>query len=185
LFSETSSRFNKVLLGLSALALALSGCASDPVPTKSGDNATLTATEVMFAQMMIPHHEQAVEMSELAKSRASDESVKALAAQIAEEQAPEIAQMQGWLAESGSTEHMGHEMAMDGMLSDSELETLASASGSEFDRLFLEGMIAHHVGAIEMAQSVLNSDNPEVRQLAAAIVSSQADQIATMKGLLN
>ena len=92
--------------------------------------------------------------------------------------------MQAWLTAAGASEHMDHEMAMDGMLTEAELETLKAAKGAEFDRLFLEGMIAHHEGAISMAQGVVNSKNKEVAELAASIIESQTKQIQYMKELL-
>jgi uncharacterized protein (DUF305 family) len=79
---------------------------------------------------------------------------------------------------------MDHEMAMDGMLTEAELETLRTAKGAEFDRLFLEGMIAHHEGAISMAGDVVDSNNTEVAELAASIIKSQNEQIQYMKELL-
>jgi uncharacterized protein (DUF305 family) len=79
---------------------------------------------------------------------------------------------------------MDHDMAMDGMLTEAQLETLKAAKGAEFDRLFLEGMIAHHEGAVSMAEDVVDSKNPEVAELAASIIKSQTEQIQYMKELL-
>ncbi|BCJ58698.1 DUF305 domain-containing protein [Micromonospora endophytica] len=123
----------------------------------SGDGAANNAADVMFAQMMIPHHEQALEMAELAATRASDPEVTQLAAQIKDAQAPEMAQMGSWLTQWGAplpsgdghgTGHdapdMGHEMP--GMMSDADMARLAAVSGTEFDRQFLTMMIAHHEG---------------------------------------
>ena len=138
----------------------------------------------MFAQMMIPHHRQAVEMGTLAETRESSPAVATLAAQIKEEQAPEITQIKTWLKEANAPLEMGHEMVMKGLLTDADLKRLAAASGQEFDRLFLEGMIGHHLGAIKMAKVVLDSSNSAVRNLAEAIISSQGKQIAEMKTLL-
>lgn len=142
------------------------------------------AMDIMFAQMMIPHHEQAVEMSELAPGRAESSAVLELAAEIAGEQDPEIQQMKRWIDAAGASMTMDHDMPMGGMLSEQELEELAAASGQEFERLFLEGMIEHHEGAIDMAQMIIDSDNAEAKALAEAIVSSQTAQIEFMKELL-
>ena len=130
--------------------------------------------------MMIPHHEQAIEMSDLALKNSTNPEVLALAQEIKDAQAPEIEQMKSWGASSMA--HMGH--MMDGMLSDEEMSALAAASGSEFDRLFLEGMIKHHEGAIDMAEMVIDSKNAEVAALANAIIEAQRAEIATMKELL-
>lgn len=148
------------------------------------NQSTFSATDIMFAQMMIPHHQQAVDMGTLAETRASNAAVKALAEQIKNEQAPEIAKMKGWLSDANAGMEMGHSMGMDGMLSDSEYSTLEAATGAEFDKLYLEGMIGHHEGALVMAKMVLNSKNSEVKALGEAIVASQTKQITYMKELL-
>jgi uncharacterized protein (DUF305 family) len=140
--------------------------------------------DIMFAQMMIPHHQQAVDMGNLAESRASSPEVRALALQIRDEQAPEIEQMKGWLADANASGHMGHDMGMDGMLSDDEMAELAAATGAEFDRLFVRGMIAHHEGAIQMATMIVDSNNAEANALGDAIVKSQTAQVATLTELL-
>jgi uncharacterized protein (DUF305 family) len=140
--------------------------------------------ELMFAQMMIPHHSQAVTMSELALANSTNPEVLALATAIRDAQGPEITQMQSWLDQSNySGTHAGH-MDMGGMLSDEELAKLAIAKGAAFDRLFLEGMIAHHEGAIQMAEMIKDSTNSEVKKLFTNIVSSQSAEIEAMKALL-
>lgn len=140
--------------------------------------------ELMFASMMIPHHEQAVAMSELALENTTNPDVIALATAIRDAQGPEITQMQSWLDQSDySGTHAGH-MDMGGMLSDEEIAELAIAKGAAFDRLFLEGMIAHHEGAIEMASMIKDSTNSEVKKLFNNIVSSQSAEIEAMKALL-
>lgn len=138
----------------------------------------------MFAQMMIPHHHQAVDMGTLAETRASSAEVKALAAKIKAEQAPEITQMKGWLDTANASMDMGHEMGMGGMLDDAQMEALRNAKGAEFDRLFLEGMIGHHQGAIHMAQMVIDSNNAEAADLGKTIIDSQTKQISYMESLL-
>jgi uncharacterized protein (DUF305 family) len=127
---------------------------------KEDARGTLSDADIMFLQMMIPHHQQAVDMGTLAETRASNPQVKALAAQIKAEQAPEIAKMTQWLTDAG-------------------LPTTASA-----EMMYLEGMIGHHEGAIAMVSMLKTSDNPSTTQLGKAIVSSQTAQIAQMKALL-
>lgn len=155
------------------------------------DAGQIHRSDVMFAQMMIPHHEQAVEMSTLAETRASDPFIKQLAADIKEAQQPEIDQMSGWLDEWGApvmngmdamSAHGGHGMA--GMLSDEDMEALEAATGAEFDRLYAEGMIAHHEGAIAMAEPVTDSSDPRVAELANAIITAQEREIALMREFL-
>ena len=151
-----------------------------------------SAADVMFAQMMIPHHQQAVEMSTLAETRASSPEIKQLAAEIKGAQQPEIDQMTAWLEEWGMPvmsgmdamgEHGGH--GMSGMLTDEQLQQLADAQGPEFDRLFAEFMILHHEGAIDMAEDVADSKDPRVAALAAAIITTQAEEIAQMRAFLD
>ena len=147
-------------------------------------SSEFSGMDIMFAQMMIPHHQQAIDMSELAETRAANASVLELAQEIQSEQDPEINQMLAWLDQAGASTDMGHEMHMDGMLDAADIQALEQASGAEFDRLYLEGMIAHHEGAIEMAQMILDSKNPEVKALGEAIVESQSSQIEYMRELL-
>ena len=148
------------------------------------DTSGFSGQDIMFAQMMIPHHQQAVDMGTLAETRALSQEVKDLASQIKAEQAPEIELMKSWLDLAGAPSMMDHEMPMGGMLSDEEMTQLEKSTGAEFDRLYLEGMIRHHEGAISMAQMILNSNNDEVKALGEAIVSSQTEQISYMQELL-
>ena len=143
-----------------------------------------SGADIMFAQMMIPHHEQALLMSGFAETRSSNEEVKKLARQIYAEQEPEIAQMKLWLEKTNSSMDMGHDMGMNGMLTDSEIEAMKSVTGKAFDRLFLEGMIAHHEGAIHMAEMIVDSDNAEAKKLGQSIQVTQQREIDLMKEML-
>lgn len=149
-------------------------------------NSQMIGSDAMFLQMMIPHHEQAVVMSELALSTSKDAEVLKLAKQIRDAQAPEIIQMQGWLADAGLSEDPGHSMGngMGGMLSDSELSALKESTGKAFDKLFLTGMIAHHEGAIHMVMMIENSPNQDINKLGQDIVKSQTAEIELMKKIL-
>lgn len=147
-------------------------------------SGTYSNDELMFASMMIPHHTQAVTMSELALSNSTNPEVLALATAIRDAQGPEIKQMQSWLDEGKYSESESHSMDMGGMMSDEELAELSTAKGSTFDRLFLEGMIAHHEGAIDMLSMIKNSTNSEVKKLSADILTSQSAEIEAMKALL-
>jgi uncharacterized protein (DUF305 family) len=135
----------------------------------------------MFAEMMIPHHEQAVEMSDLALVNSQNPEILSLAETIKAAQEPEIAQMKSWDGVDAEA-HMGHSMM--GMLDKEEIKELKDASGSEFDRLFLQGMIKHHEGAIEMARDVEDSENPEVAKLAREIIKAQQAEIKEMQELI-
>ena len=161
-----------VLIG----ALLLAGCATSPT-----SNSEYSAGDISFAELMIPHHEQAIEMSEMALLNTSNPMVLEVAQQIKDAQSPEIQVMKSWEGVRAST-HAGH--VMDGMLSNTEMSELSGAKGKEFDQLFLQGMIKHHQGAIEMAAEVIDSKNTEVATLATSIVKAQELEIAAMKKLL-
>jgi uncharacterized protein (DUF305 family) len=130
---------------------------------------------------MIPHHEQAIEMSEIALLNTTNPELLQLAQEIKDAQSPEIEIMKSWDGVKAST-HSGH--LMDGMLSEGEISDLRDAKGNKFDLLFLRGMIKHHEGAIAMAQVVMNSKNKAVADLAASIINAQELEISTIKELL-
>ena len=107
----------------------------------------LGMNEVMFAQMMIPHHKQAVSISETAMKKSRNQAILKLSRQIKNAQNSEISQMTYWLKATNSSMTMDHDMKMSGMLSIKELASLKSLTGTEFDRTFLALMIKHHQGA--------------------------------------
>jgi len=166
-------RLALILLSL----IVLTGCANGV----EDSNGAFSSQEIMFAEMMIPHHEQAIEMSELALSNTTNPDVLALAEQISGAQEPEIELMKSWPGVD-SMGHAGHTMA--GMLDENEMEMLRVSTGADFDRLFLEGMIKHHEGAIEMAEMIIDSANQEVAKLGSSIIASQEAEIQAMKALL-
>ena len=153
------------------------------------ESADFNDADVMFAQMMIPHHEQAIEMSDIAldPNTGASAAIIALATQIKGAQDPEISQMKNLLTTWGMPTKMGsmdHSSMMDGMLSLEEMNTLGQLKGAEFDKAWAKGMIAHHEGAIEMANDVLaNGKNSEILALANAVVSGQSTEIETLKPL--
>jgi uncharacterized protein (DUF305 family) len=165
----------KLILGIVAV-LVLTGCATTPKA-----NSEFSAADLKFAEEMIPHHEQAILMSDIALTNSTSDEILALARDIKAAQAPEIEQMGSWTGVRAST-HMGH--MMDGMLSDEQIQQLRDSEGATFDRLFLEGMITHHQGAIKMAQKVVSSKNMKVADLAAAIIDAQEKEIAFMQELI-
>jgi uncharacterized protein (DUF305 family) len=173
------------LTGCAGTSMATMGNGGTQIESASGVNTSdFSGMDIMFAQMMIPHHQQAIDMSALAQSRALSPEVKAIASKISAEQGPEIEQMRAWLKAANAPTEMGHQMIMDGMLSDAEMERLSSASGAEFDELFVLGMIAHHEGAIEMAQMVVGSKNLEASELGADVIKIQTLEIGELKALL-
>jgi uncharacterized protein (DUF305 family) len=150
----------------------------------AGDASALSTTDAMFLQMMIPHHEQAVEMSTLAETNSTNPEVLALATRIKSAQAPEIELMSKLLSEAGLPLMMDHSMGDNGMMGMQDMTDLAAATGNAFDILYLTGMIAHHEGAVDMAKPVTSSENSDVKTLANNIISSQTAEIAEMTKLL-
>lgn len=167
------------------------------------------AVDVVFATMMIPHHQGAIEMSDLALAQASSPQVKDLAGRIKAAQGPEIELMQGWLdqwdaampmasADEDTGHGMGHgatpqtsgtadDVGLGAMMSmsESDMTALRAATGAAFDTLFLQQMIAHHQGAIDMAGvETARGENPQALALAAAIATGQASEITEMQKLL-
>lgn len=143
------------------------------------------AADTMFAQSMIPHHEQAVEMSDLMLGKQGiDAKVTELATRIKAAQAPEIEQMTAWLKSWNEPTGMaGHDMS--GMMSDADLAKLKDAQGTEAAKLFLTQMIAHHEGAVMMAKKESSEGkNPDAIALSKQIVTSQEAEIQEMKVLL-
>ncbi|MDD7966154.1 DUF305 domain-containing protein [Actinomycetospora lemnae] len=160
--------------------------------------------DVLFAQGMVPHHEQAIAMSSQASDRASSQEVKDLAARIAQEQSPEIEQMNqmldAWAAprpQPGSTAMPGmpghgmpgmpmEGMPMHGMMTQEQMQQLSAQSGAAFDRMFLQMMIEHHTGAVQMAQTEQAQGlNPQAKELAGTIVADQQREITEMQALLS
>lgn len=146
----------------------------------------LTGSEVMFLQMMIPHHQQAVDISNLALKQSSNPELLALAKIILKEQSAEITQMNNWLSQANAGTDPGHSMdGMAGMLSDSDLMALESSTGKKFDELWLTGMIAHHDGAVDMVGMINDAKNPEIKSFGENVIKVQLAEIAKMRELLN
>lgn len=190
---------------LTAAALVVAGCSgpqaltgSDVTPAASASTAsTANTADVHFTQMMIVHHQGAIDMAELARGRAASQEVKDLAARIEAAQQPEIDTMTGWLESWGeeplddddTMPGMNHSpMSMGGaggMASPDDLTELEDATGTDFDRRFLELMIAHHEGAVRMATMETRAgQNPDTVALAEKMVTDQTAEIAEMKALL-
>ncbi|MCL8251683.1 DUF305 domain-containing protein [Aeromicrobium fastidiosum] len=172
---------NRLIALLAALPLVLvAACgSSDESDAGHGD------ADVAFVQQMVPHHEQAVEMADMAERADASADVKALAAQIEAAQGPEIATMKTWLDDwDVPSDHAGHDMG-DGMMSDSDMTGLAQLSGAAFDQEWLTLMIEHHEGAVAMARTELaDGRDARAQKLARQVIADQQREIATMKGLL-
>ncbi len=164
----------------------------------SGEPKDHNAQDVSFARDMIGHHLQAVEMSTMASAQAASPKVKDLASRIQAAQDPEIVTMRGWLAawgesESGSSGGMGGmnhgggggSMGSMGMMTDVQMSELRTATGSDFDRMFLTMMTEHHQGAVVMARTELDKgSHAPAKQLAQTIIDAQEKEITEMQALL-
>ncbi|MFD4791519.1 DUF305 domain-containing protein, partial [Streptomyces sp. NPDC058459] len=154
---------------------------------------THNAQDVTFAQGMIPHHQQALEMARLAPRHAASARVKALAARIEQAQDPEIRTMTGWLKSWGEEPQMagmdhsrhGGDAGMSGMMSAEDMTSLEKSTGADFDRKFLTLMTAHHQGAVEMAgtEQAEGRDGRAIR-MADQVITAQSAEIKEMEGLL-
>jgi uncharacterized protein (DUF305 family) len=159
-------------------------------PTSApAQRATHNQADIDFATQMVLHHQQAVDMADLAASHGSTPRITDLAGRIKRAQEPEIQQMNGWLARWGATS-ASPSTGMDhgsgpGMMTDDEMRRLEQASGVEFDQMFLDMMIRHHQGAIEQATTELEQGaSPEAKALAQRIIDTQRAEIAEMQELL-
>ncbi|MEX1655465.1 DUF305 domain-containing protein [Streptomyces pseudovenezuelae] len=151
------------------------------------DDDTPNSADVSYARMMIAHHAQAMELTELAPQRAASVKLKALAERISAAQGPEIDAMRAWLKEYGQSEKSdAHAHArMPGMATEAQLEKLRAAKGKAFDELFLTLMITHHEGAITMATDVKGQgNNIRIEEMADDVVAQQTSEINRMRNML-
>jgi uncharacterized protein (DUF305 family) len=149
--------------------------------------------DLAYVVGMIEHHRQAVDMTALAPERASNETVRGLASRIHDTQGPEIGAMEQWQKQfAANAEQHGHSTSlphvdhgsMPGMASDEDMAALKAAAGGEFDRLFVKLMIAHHKGALKMAEDVLATGvDVKVEEMAADVIATQTDEINRMQTL--
>lgn len=206
---STTRKPRRALVAAAALSVVLAACGQDDDPTieapddpaaeQPADDADETAGEgeaneadIEFVQGMIPHHEGAIEMAELVEDRTDRQELIDLADEIIEVQDEEISQLRGMLDRMGADE-----MAMDddmgdmdhgdmGMMDEAEMEELRGLEGDEFDRRFMEAMIVHHEGAIDMAERVLaEGEDEEVAALAQDVIDAQEAEIEQMERWLD
>ncbi|ALO12718.1 hypothetical protein AQF52_7132 [Streptomyces venezuelae] len=169
----------------SATATASASASADASAEAAAPGAFNDA-DVMFAQMMIPHHEQALEMAKLADGRAQDPEVRKLVAAIEQAQDPEIRKMKAWLKGWGKPASAGAGHGMAGMMSAQDMKDLAAVKGEAFDRKFAELMIAHHDGAVAMAKDEQkNGRNASAKKLADDVVRTQSTEIAELRKILD
>lgn len=154
--------------------------------TSAAPAANFNDADVMFLQMMYPHHAQAVEMAKLVPTRSQNQQVKDLAAAIEKAQAPEMQQMTTLLAGFGKpapSATMSH--SMPGLMTPQQMTELTGLSGAAFDKMWLQMMVEHHQGAVTMANDELkNGTNADAKAMAQAIITTQQAEITTMNGML-
>lgn len=174
------------------------GQATKKLPsTTRGQLAPMSAKDVEFMQGMIHHHAQAVEMTAMIDARTENRDIRLLGTRISRSQEDEMAFMRRWLENrgqptemqmSGHAHHGSHQMLMPGMLTPQQMKELEAAKGSEFDRLFLAGMIQHHIGALDMVKDLFDSagsgQDAELFNFASDVDSGQRAEIKTMEVLL-
>lgn len=190
---KTSVRTLSAIAGIALIASNLSGCitineSSGPngkmmnPDMHHGSNHSMSITDKKsFAEAMIPHHQQAVDISEFALTNTSNSAVVAIAEKIIGEQAPEIEKMTPWLEGSSAD----FTMMMDGMLTRAQVKELEAAKDSQFDALYIQYMVQHHEGAIAMAADALGIDDPELSEFANEIIVNQSAEIEELMSLLN
>lgn len=187
---------------VAALALAACGSSgpsageqtpsSSDAPVITGTPAGFNSDDVAFGKQMIDHHRQAVEMAKLVPERSTNAELAALAARITDEQQSEINTLNVFLVQwneqpklGQADDHGGHHQDMPGMVDAATMTRLESLRGAEFDRLWLQSMISHHQGAIEMAKAeIANGENVDAVAMARTMVSTQQAEIGQMNTML-
>lgn len=206
---------NIVIAAVAAAALVAGGCSSDDdsdgtsgmdMGSDSSESTTTSAetseipsdaefnqADVDFAQGMIPHHAQAIEMADMAIAQSDSAEVTDLAERIRAAQDPEIEQLTTWLEDWGqdvpdremSMDRDMGDMSMNGMMTQDQMDEMAAATGAEFDQMFLEMMIVHHEGAVSMAEDeVANGKYDPAIEMAQSIIDGQSAEIDEMNQLL-
>jgi len=194
---ENDMRYRRVLtVAVLGLTLVLAGCSNDETAESSGKG--FNDTDIAFATDMIQHHAQALQMVDFTMGKDLDPEVQQLADEIRAAQSPEIELMADWLLDwdqpvpetvrdhaNAHSEGMDMNSDMPGMMSGEDLQSLEQAEGTDFQQMWLEMMIEHHEGAIEMAdEEQQNGEDPQAIALAEDIAAAQAEEVSTMKNLL-
>jgi uncharacterized protein (DUF305 family) len=185
---KRTSKLVAFAVGAALLGLSLSGCVTvntagddDMGGMDHGSNHSMTIKDKQsFAEAMIPHHQQAIDMSAYAQTNTSNPEVLAIAEKITAEQAPEIEKMTPWL----EGKEVDSSMIMDGMISPIQLAALRTSKDENFDKLYVQYMIEHHEGAVQMASEALAVNDPELSDFANAIITAQTAEIEELLALL-
>jgi len=190
---KRTSKLLTFVVGTALLVLSLSGCAASDSPNGASDKKmaphedhgsdhSMPITDKQsFAEAMIPHHQQAIDISEFAPLNTANPEILAIADKIVLGQGPEIEKMTPWL----NGKSVDFTMMMDGMLSTTQVNTLRGLKQAEFDTLYAQYMIQHHEGAVKMAADAIGLDDPELTDFANEIIVTQSAEIEELMALLN
>ena len=177
-----------LIAALLALPFGLSACSSSGSGADlrndmyHGSSHTMDITDRQsFAEAMIPHHQQAIDISQFAPLNTTNPEILAFAAKIYSTQGPEIEKMSTWL----NGKSVDYTMTMDGMLSTTQVNTLRGAKEADFDQLYAQYMIQHHEGAVKMAADAIGLDDPELTDFANQIIVTQSAEIEELMALVN
>ncbi len=176
------------LLAAVVTTAVVSSCGASP-PTPDAQAPKHNAADVTFAQKMIPHHQQALDMAAMVPSRTTNRDLIVMAKHIALDQQAQIDTLRGLLQQWGepaAPDHMGHDgMGMDGMVDAATMDRLPALTGTVFDELWLRSMITHHQGAVAMAQpEIARGENPTAVKMAKVIIDWQQLEIGRMHAML-
>ena len=190
---KRTSKLLAFIVGATLLGLSLSGCAASDSPNGASDKKmaphedhgsdhSMSITDKQsFAEAMIPHHQQAIDISQFAPLNTTNPEILSIAGKIYSTQGPEIEKMSLWL----NGKSVDYTITMDGMLSTTQVNTLRGLKEAEFDTLYAQYMIQHHEGAVKMATDALELDDPELTDLANEIIVTQSAEIEELMALLN
>lgn len=175
----------RIALAVAAMALLAACGQAEDNDTRAAATLQPNQADVTFAQSMIPHHQQAIEMAEAIKARTTRPELVELAGDITTTQGAEITRMRGWLRAWGKPEAMAgmdhDQTAMPGMMDQDEMNHLMGLEGARFDLAFIDMMARHHQGAIQMATTELKDGSlPEAKQLAQQIISAQQREVSQL-----
>lgn len=176
----------RIALATVLTALTLGSCGAPPRATDPSPSAAHNGDDVLFAQRMIPHHQQAVDMAAMVPSRTSNPTLRVVAVHIGTDQRAEISMLTDLLNRWGAPTAAPGPMSMAGMVDDATMNRLPSLSGPEFDTVWITAMIGHHQGAVTMAQAELaHGQSADAQKMARLIVTAQQREISYMTDLIS
>ncbi|MBV8967062.1 MAG: DUF305 domain-containing protein [Mycobacteriaceae bacterium] len=167
-------------------AATLSSCGTSPRSGDAAPSAVHNSDDVTFAQRMIPHHQQAVDMAAMVPSHTTNPTLRVVAVHISTDQHAEIGMLTDLLTRWGAPVSAPGSMSMEGMVDDATMNRLPSLSGAQFDTVWITAMIGHHQGAVTMAQAELaHGQNPDAQKMARLIITAQQREISYMTDLIS